>query len=213
MPVSPPIRVMIVDDHAMLRRGLATFLRAYSDLALAGEAGTGEDAVRLSAELKPDVILMDMVLPNMSGPAAIRLIVKRCPEARIIALSSYKEGDLIQEALEAGAIGYLLKDLSADDLAEAIRAAHVGRATLSPEVTQSLVDSAHHPPPPAFDLTERERAVLGLMVEGLNNTQIASRLVVSPSTVKSHVSAILAKLGVQSRTEAVTVALRHGLVT
>jgi NarL family two-component system response regulator LiaR len=135
------------------------------------------------------------------------------PEVRIIALTSFKDGALIREALEAGAIGYLLKDVSADDLAAAIRAAHSGRATLSPEATQSLVETANQPPAPTYDLTERERAVLGLMVEGLNNTQIASRLVVSPSTVKSHVSSILAKLGVASRTEAVTLALRRGLIS
>lgn len=210
---SSPIRVMIVDDHAMVRRGLMTFLKAFGDLRLAGEADSGETAVRVCSEFRPDVILMDMFMPGMGGPAAIRLIRQKLPRVHILALTSFKEGKLIREALEAGAIGYLLKDVSAEDLAAAIRAAYAGRATLSPEATQSLVETANQPAVPTFELTERERAVLGLMVEGLNNTQIASRLVVSPSTVKSHVSAILAKLGVASRTEAVTLALRRGLVT
>ena len=210
---TPPIRVMIVDDHAMVRRGLATFLTAFSDMRLAGEADSGEAAIGLCAELKPDVILMDMVMPQMNGPTAIRLIRQQFPKVRIIALTSFTEGDLIRDALEAGAIGYLLKDITADQLANAIRSAYQGRATLSPEATQSLVETASHPQPSTYTLTEREQAVLALMVEGLNNNQIAAKLVVSPSTVKSHVSAILAKLGVASRTEAVTLALRQGLVT
>ncbi len=209
----PPIRVLIVDDHVMVRRGLATFLRAFSELALAGEAGSGEEAVRLSAELRPDVILMDMMLPGMNGAEAIRVIRQRQPDIQILALTSFKEGELIRDALEAGAIGYLLKDVSADELASAIRAAHGGRATLSPEATQSLVEAASQPRSISFELTERERTVLSLMAEGLSNTQIAARLVVSPSTVKSHVSAILTKLGVASRTEAVTLAMRQHLVT
>ena len=208
-----PIRVLIVDDHAMVRRGLATFLRAFSDLVLAGEAGSGEEAVRMSPEVQPDVILMDMMLPGINGPEAIRLIRQRQPHIRILALTSFKEGELIRHALEAGAIGYLLKDVSADELASAIRAAHGGQATLSPEATQSLVQLTSQPHSTGFELTERERMVLQLMVEGLSNTQIAARLVVSPSTVKSHVSAILTKLGVASRTEAVTLALRQHLVT
>lgn len=211
--LSTPIRVMIVDDHAMVRRGLATFLKAFGDLHFAGEAETGEEAVRICAELQPDVILMDMLLPGMKGPEATRLIRQQHPEVRIIALTSFKEGELVKEALEAGAIGYLLKNICADELAGAIRAAHSGRATLSAEATQSLVEATNHPPTPTFDLTDRELAVLALMVEGLNNTQIAERLVVSPSTIKSHVSAILSKLGVASRTEAVTLALRQGLAT
>ncbi len=130
----------------------------------------------------------------------------------MIALTSFKEGDLVKNALSAGAIGYLLKDVSADELAEAIRAAHAGRATLSPEAAQALVETANQPPAPGLDLTEREREVLALMVEGLNNTQIAGRLSVSPSTIKSHVSNILSKLGVASRTEAVSLALRNQII-
>ncbi len=200
---SQPIRVMLVDDHTMVRRGLATFLKVFDDMQLAGEAESGEAAVRICAEILPDVILMDMVLPVMDGATATRLIRQQFPQVQVIALTSFKEGELIKNALEAGAIGYLLKDVSADELYRAIRAAHSGRATLSPEAAQALVHTTNQPPAPVINLTEREREVLGLMIEGLNNTQIAGRLTVSPSTVKSHVSNILSKLGVASRTEAV----------
>jgi two-component system, NarL family, response regulator LiaR len=207
-----PIRVMLVDDHTMVRRGLATFLKVFDDLQLAGEAESGEAAIQLCAEVLPDVILMDMVMPDMDGAAATRAIRQQFPQVQVIALTSFKEGDLVKKALEAGAIGYLLKDVSADELVHAIRAAHAGRATLSPEAAQALVETANQPPAPGLDLTERELEVLALMVEGLNNTQIAGRLMVSSSTIKSHVSNILSKLGVASRTEAVTVALRNHII-
>ena len=214
MTISPskPIRVMLVDDHTMVRRGLATFLKVFDDLELAGEAENGEIAIQLCAETLPDVILMDMIMPGMDGPTATRAIRQKFPKIQVIALTSYKEGKLIKSALEAGAIGYLLKDVSADDLVWAIRAAHAGRSTLSPEAAQVMVETANQPPAPGLDLTEREREVLTLMIEGLNNTQIAGRLTVSPSTVKSHVSNILTKLGVASRTEAVTLALRNNIL-
>jgi NarL family two-component system response regulator LiaR len=211
--LSKPIRVMLVDDHTMVRRGLATFLKVFNDLTLAGEAESGETAIQICEEVLPDVILMDMVLPKMDGAAAIREIRNKFPSVQVIALTSFKEGDLIKNALEAGAIGYLLKDVSANTLAQAIRDAHAGRATLSPDVTQAMVNAAGQPPKPGLDLTERECEVLSLMVEGLNNTQIAGRLTVSPSTIKSHVSNILTKLGVSSRTEAVSLALRNGLIS
>jgi len=215
MTISPtqPIRVMLVDDHTMVRRGLATFLKVYDDLQLVGEAESGEAAIQLCNEALPDVILMDMSMPGMDGATTTRAIRQQFPQAQVIALTSFKEGALIKKALEAGAIGYLLKDISADDLARAIRSAHAGRATLSPEAAQALVETANLPPAPGLDLTEREREVLTLMIEGLNNTQIAGRLTVSPSTIKSHVSNILSKLGVASRTEAVTLALRNGIVS
>lgn len=213
MPPSPPIRVVLVDDHAMVRRGLATFLKVFDDLELAGEAANGEDAIQLCAQVLPDVVLMDMVMPDMDGVTATRAIRQQFPEVQVIALTSFKDKGLVQDALQAGAIGYLLKDVSADALAQAIRAAHAGRATLSPEAAQVLVQAATQPPTPGHDLTERERDVLALLVEGLNNTQIADKLVVSPSTIKSHVSHILAKLGVASRTEAAALAVRHRLVT
>lgn len=209
---SKPIRVMLVDDHMMVRRGLATFLKVFDDLQLAGEAENGEAAIELCAQVRPDVILMDMVLPTMNGATATRLIRQQFPQVQVIALTSFKEGELIKIALEAGAIGYLLKDVSADELAQAIRSAQAGRATLSAEAAQALVQTANQPPAPGHDLTEREREVLKLMIEGLNNTQIAGRLSVSPSTIKSHVSNILSKLGVASRTEAVTLALRNRIV-
>jgi NarL family two-component system response regulator LiaR len=209
---SQPIRVMLVDDHTMVRRGLATFLMVFDDLTLAGEADSGAAAIQLCAQALPDVILMDMVMPEMDGATATRLIRQQYPQVQVIALTSFKEGKLIKNALEAGAISYLLKDVSADELAQAIRAAHSGRATLSPEAAQVLVETANQPPAPGLDLTERERVVLTLMIEGLNNTQIAGRLTVSPSTIKSHVSNILSKLGVASRTEAVTLALRNHIL-
>src|ERR1700690_424736 len=189
--LSPAIRVMLVDDHTMVRRGLATFLNAFDDLELAGEAESGQSAIKLCAKLHPDVVLMDMMMPDMDGAMATRKIREQFPKVQVIVLTSFKEEELVKNALEAGAIGYLLKDVSADDLVKAIRAAHAGRATLSPEAAQPLVHAASQPPAPGHDLTERERAVMNLMVEGLNNTQIAARLVVSPSTIKSHVSSIL----------------------
>jgi NarL family two-component system response regulator LiaR len=203
---------MLVDDHSMVRRGLATFLKVFDDLQLAGEADNGAAAIQICAAVLPDVILMDLVMPVMDGATATRAIRQQFPHVQVIVLTSFKEWDLIKNALAAGAIGYLLKDVSADELAQAIRAAHSGRATLSPEVEQTLVESANQPPVPGLDLTEREREVLILMIEGLNNTQIAARLTVSPSTIKSHVSNILSKLGVASRTEAVTLALRHHII-
>jgi len=210
---SQPIRVMLVDDHAMVRRGLATFLKAFDGLELAGEAENGAAAIQLCGEILPDVILMDMVMPDMDGAATTRAICQKYPQVQVIALTSFKEGDLVKKALDAGAIGYLLKDVSADDLVRAIRAAHAGRATLSPAAAQALVETANQPPAPGLDLTSREREVLALMIEGLNNTQIAGRWGVSPSTIKSHVSNILSKLDVASRTEAVTLALRNNIVT
>ena len=187
-------------------------MKVFDDLQLAGEAENGAAAIQLCGEILPDVMLMDMVMPDMDGATATRIIRQQFPQVQVIALTSFKEGNLIKNALEAGAIAYLLKDVSADDLARAIRAAHAGRATLSPEAAQALVETANQPPAPGLDLTEREREVLALMIEGLNNTQIAGRLTVSPSTIKSHVSNILSKLGVASRTEAVTLALRNHII-
>ncbi|MBI5352724.1 MAG: response regulator transcription factor [Chloroflexi bacterium] len=204
---------MLVDDHAMVRRGLATILKVFDNILLVGEAENGETAIKLCSEILPDVILMDLMMPDMDGATATHIICQKHPQVKVIVLTSFKEGDLVKNALEAGAIGYLLKDVSAEDLARAIRAAYAGRATLSPEAAQSLVETTNQPPVPGLDLTERERDVLALMVEGLNNTQIAGRLTVSPSTVKSHVSNILAKLMVTSRTEAVTLALRNHIVS
>jgi two-component system, NarL family, response regulator LiaR len=206
------IRVLLVDDHAVVRSGLGAFLLAFDDLELVGEASSGEEAVRLCDQVRPDVVLMDLVMPGMDGAAATRAIRQRCPHIQVIALTSFKEKELVQGALEAGAIGYLIKNVSADELSDAIRAAYAGKPTLAPEAAQALIRAATEPPAPGYDLTDREREVLELMVEGLNNVGIAERLVVSRSTVKFHVSSILSKLGVASRTEAVALALQHSLV-
>ena len=208
-----PIRVMVVDDHDMVRRGLAAFLRVKPDLKLVAEARNGQEAVDLCAERQPDVILMDLVMPQMDGAAATRLIRERCPEIQVIALTSFQEQALVEQALQAGAISYLLKNVSANDLADAIRSAHAGRSTLAPEAVQALVQATGHEPNLGHDLTPREREVLALMVEGLHNPEIAERLTVSRSTAKAHVSNILAKLGASSRMEAISLALQHKLVT
>ena len=208
-----PIRVMLVDDHAVVRSGLGAFLYAFDDLELVAEAGSGEEAVRLCEQAKPDVVLMDLVMPGMDGAAATQAIRDRCPDIQVIALTSFKETSLVEGALQAGAIGYLLKNISADKLADAIRAAHAGRPTLAPEAAQALIQATRRPPPLGHDLTPREREVLALMAEGLNNPDIADRLVMSRSTVKFHVSNVLSKLGATSRTEAVSLALKQNLVT
>ncbi len=212
MTPPPPIRVMLVDDHTMVRRGLATFLKVFDDLELVGEAASGEAAIPLCARLQPDVVLMDMVMPEMDGATATRAIRQQFPTVQVIALTSFTEEDLVQRALEAGAIGYLFKDVSAEELAQAIRAAQAGRSTLSPAALQMMVRTANRPPALGADLTGREREVLALMAQGLSNTEIAEKLIVSPSTIKSHVSNILSKLDVTSRTEAVALAVRQGLV-
>jgi NarL family two-component system response regulator LiaR len=206
---------MLVDDHAVVRSGLSAFLLTYSDLELVGEASDGEEAIAEAGRIHPDVILMDLVMPRTDGASAIRAIREQHPDIQMIALTSFKEQDLVQRALKAGAIGYLLKDVSADELADAIRAAHAGRPTLAPEAAEALIHNARSSGTisPGHDLTEREREVLELMVEGLNNNEISERLIVSRSTVKFHVSNILSKLGVSSRTEAVALALQQDLVS
>jgi NarL family two-component system response regulator LiaR len=213
MTAPSPVRILLVDDHAMVRRGLAAFFKTFDDLELVGEAADGAEAVRRCAEVQPDVVLMDLMMPGMDGVTAIRTIRERFPAVQVIALTTFREEGLVHGALQAGAIGYLLKNVSADELASAIRAAHAGRSTLAPEAVQALVHAAAQPPAPGHDLSAREREVLALMAEGLNNTAIAERLVVSPSTAKAHVSNILSKLGVSSRSEAVALALRHHLVS
>ncbi len=207
-----PIRVMIVDDHEMLRSGLVMFLKGIEGMELVAEAANGAQAVALCREIKPDVVLMDLVMPEMDGVSATRLIREISPNSRILVLTTFNESELVQSALQAGAIGYLLKNASVDELATAIRAASQGRSVLAPEALQSLINRSA-PPTSSFDLTDRERTVLTLMIEGLTNRQIAERMSISASTVKSYVSTILSKLNVASRTEAVALALQHKLVS
>ncbi len=207
-----PIRVMLVDDHTVVRSGLSAILLVYDDLELVGEASNGDEAIRRCEQVQPDVILMDLVMPGMDGTDATREIKKRFPSIQVIALTSFKERALVQGVLKAGAIGYLLKNVSAEELANAIRSAHAGSPTLAAEAAQVLIQFSREPAEPLVELTEREQEVLALLVEGLNNNQIADRLVVTLSTVKFHVSSILSKLGVSSRTEAVAMALKNDLV-
>jgi len=207
------IHVLIVDDHAVVRSGLSAFLLAHDDLLSVGEAASGKDAIHLCAQTRPDVVLMDLVMPDMDGAVATRAIRQACPRIQVIALTSFWEEELVQAAIQAGAIGYLLKNVTAGELAAAIRAAHAGRPTLAPEVAHTLMRAAASPPAPGYDLNTREREVLALMVKGLSNADIAQRLYVSHSTVKYYVSSILAKLHVAGRTEAVALAVQHHLTS
>jgi NarL family two-component system response regulator LiaR len=213
MTESGRIRVLVVDDHAVVRSGIEYSLLALDDIELVGSAASGEEALRLSEELLPDVVLMDMMMPGMDGVSATRAVLKRCPEVRIIALTSFQEGSLVQQALRAGAISYLLKDVGMDDLAQAIRSAHAGKATLAPEAAHALAEAAAHPVEIGFDLTDREREVLTLIVEGKSNADIAQELAVSLSTARFHVSTILSKFGATNRAEAAALAVKHGLVS
>ena len=205
------IRVMIVDDHAVVRSGLQTFLSVIPDLELVGEASGGDEAVVRCGLLRPDVVLMDLMMPDTNGVAATRLIREKFPSVHVLALTSFEEDSLVQDALRAGATGYLMKTVSARELAGAIRAAHEGRMTLSPEAAEALV-RANTQSREMNELTEREREVLKLMVDGLDNAEIAEKLVVSLSTVKYHISNILSKLGVDNRVAAVTTAIHKRLV-
>lgn len=212
MTESVPIKVLLVDDHAVVRSGLGAVLSASDDMKLVGEASDGEEAIRQCERLQPDVVLMDLLMPKMDGVAATKAIRERCPQARVIALTSFKEKEYVEGALKAGAMSYLLKNISADELLTAIRRAAAGQPSLSPEAAQVLIQRVNEPVQPGYDMTDREREILALMVEGLSNGEIAKRLVVSQSTVKFHVSNILSKLGVTSRTEAVVLAVKHHLV-
>ncbi len=207
------VRVLIVDDHAMVRSGLRMFLQGFGDLLLAGEAEDGQQAVEVALACRPDVVLMDMVMPGMGGAEATRRILEAQPQARVIVLTSFYEKDLVASAFRAGAFSYLLKSVQADELAQAIRAAHAGRPTLAPEAASALIESTRQQPVLGSDLTDREREVLGLMADGLTNPAIAQRLSISESTAKFHVSSILSKLGAKNRVDAVLLASEQGLTT
>jgi NarL family two-component system response regulator LiaR len=209
MDTQPPIRIVIVDDHAMLRKGLAVFLMSYPDLKLVGEAANGKEALAICAQQHPNVVLMDLLMPIMDGITATRLIRDDYPDVQVIALTSFGEERLIKEVLTAGAISYLFKKISADDLAHAIRAAHQGISTYAPEVTDILVQSLQKPKSLFETLTPREREVMVLMVKGMGNNEISDTLMIELSTTKSHVGAILSKLGVTSRTEVIAMVMEN----
>jgi len=208
------IRVLSVDDHEIMRGGIRYLLLALDDIELVGEASSGDEALGQCEVLQPDVILMDMRMPGLDGIQTTRLIRESYPDIQILALTSFEEQEMIQQATQAGVIGYLQKGISVDELADAIRAAHAGKPTLSPEAFNILVhSSAAEPQKPDFDLTEREQQVLATLVQGLSNPEIANRLVISEATVKYHVTNILRKLGAANRTEAAAMAVQSGLVS
>lgn len=206
------VRIMIVDDHKVVRSGIGAFLQVFDDFELVGEASNGQEAIEKCEKLKPDVILMDLVMPEMDGAQATRVIKKKYPGIQVIILTSYKEDNLVEEALKAGAIGYLLKNVSAEELSSAIKQAHSGKPVLAPEAAQALIKAAQRMDNPAEELTPREKDVLRMMKEGLTNPEIAEKLIISRSTVKFHVSSILSKLGVSSRTEAVSHAIENKII-
>jgi len=208
------IRVLTVDDHELLRRGIRFSLLSFDDLDLVGEAANGEEALVICAEASPDVVMMDIYLTGeMDGLVAIRAIRECFPQVQVVALSTYYDRKLVQNALQAGAIGYMVKGVSGEDLAEAIRGAHAGRPVLATEAVDALVRPAEQETRPGYDLTNRESEVLAFLVKGLSNAEIAAQLHISVATVKYHVSNILSELGASNRTEAAALARRQGLVS
>lgn len=206
-----PVRVLIVDDHFIVRSGLKAFLSIHEDLQQVGEARSGEKALELCALQPVDVVLMDIIMPGMGGIEAIRQIHENYPGTQVIALTSFQDEQMVKDALKAGAIGYLLKDVSSEDLRRAILAAAEGKPSLSPEAARVLMQAAGQSHKLGDDLTEREKEILKCMAAGLTNPEIARQLFVSTGTVKFHVSSILSKLGAASRTEAVALAVQHNL--
>ena len=208
-----PIRVMIVDDHPMVRDGLKVFLSVAADMKFVGEAESGEQALLLCDQIQPDVVLMDMVLPGIDGAEATRAIRNKTTQVQVIALTSFENDDLVHRAVQAGAIGYLLKNVPMEKLTEAIRTAHAGQPVLAPEAMRALIEGTTQPAVPAFELTGREQDVLTLMAKGRTNAGIARELHISESTTRFHVSNVLSKLGVSNRTAAVRLALEHRLIS
>ena len=206
------ICVLIVDDHPMVRKGLAAFLIAMQGMELVGEARNGKQALQICKDMCPDIVLMDLMMPDVDGIEATQAIRSCCPNTRVIALTSFQDHELVQQALQAGAISYLTKDVSATELEAAIRSAHAGMPSFAPQAAESLLQGSSHERIPGADLTRREREVLALLVEGFNNPDIAERLSISRATASVHVSNILAKLGVNNRVEATAMALRLRLV-
>jgi two-component system, NarL family, response regulator LiaR len=207
------IRVLVVDDHAVVREGLRTFLELQDGIAVVGEAADGEEAVRQAEALKPDVIVMDLVMPRLDGVGAMRELRRRLPAARVIVLTSFVEDERLLPAIQAGAAGYLLKNVAPAELARAVRAAYAGEALIDPVVAARLVDAIAQPPVEAAPerLTAREREVLALIARGFSNKRIARELGIAEKTVKTHVGHVLAKLGVTDRTQAAVHAVRAGL--
>jgi two-component system, NarL family, response regulator LiaR len=210
--VTHRVRVLIVDDHSMVRRGLRMYLEDDPQLEVVGEAADGEEGVRLAVETRPDVVLMDLLLPKLDGIGATEKIRQELPDTQVIALTSVLEDASVVGAVKAGAIGYLLKNTEADDLLNAIHAAAEGQVRLSPEASARLVREIRSPQSPE-KLTERETEVLRRLAEGKANKEIARELGISEQTVKSHVHSLLAKLGMLSRTQAALFAARIGLVS
>ena len=208
------IQVMVVDDHPIVRSGLSTMLVAFEDFELVGEAANGKMALAKCKEIIPDVILVDMVMPEMDGLETTRTVLQLYPSVKVIMLTSFSEENMVQNALEAGATSYLLKDSPIDKLAEAIRLAYAGQATLSPAATRSLIKTSTRPlKKPGGDLTDREKQVLSLVVDGLSNEEIAERLMISPATTRHHVSACISKVGAANRTQAAVIAVKHDLIS
>jgi len=221
-PKSGAIRVLIVDDHAVVRQGLRTFIDLQDDMAVIAEAENGAQAVQLAARHQPDVILLDLVMPEMDGVEATRRILEGSPASHIIILTSFGEDDKVFPAIRAGAQGYLLKDIHPNQLVQAVREASLGRVQLHPDIARKLMsavaaepaaakDAPPARPPQTSDLTDREQEVLHLIAAGMNNRQIAEHMIISEKTVKTHVSNILSKLGLEDRTQAAIWAIKHGL--